>query len=119
MISVIAISHLRDNGVGQVSGDTESSEGTPMAGQVRVDWPTCEQDDCIGIRLDSGKCLAHAHDQERKAALEQIAETGKVDVRGVTITGDLLEQILAAVPSNLDGKKTFAEVWFSQATFPG
>jgi hypothetical protein len=30
-------------------------EGTSMAGQVSVNWLTCDEDGCIGIRLDTGR----------------------------------------------------------------
>ena len=64
-----------------------------------VTWPTCDQEGCIGIRLDAGgSCLAHAEDEQRDAALKQISETGKVDVRGVTISVALLGKILSSTP---------------------
>ena len=70
-----------------------------MAGPVPVDWPTCDEDGCIGIRLDAGdKCLAHAGDKERDAALKPVAQTGNIDARGVTISSALLKQILDSTP---------------------
>ncbi len=45
-----------------------------MTDQAAVDWPTCSQDGCIGIRrTDSASCLAHASDQDRKATLQQLS----------------------------------------------
>src|SRR5215468_4353822 len=39
-----------------------------MADQEPVDWPTCDQKGCIGIRVGAGPmCLAHASDEERDA----------------------------------------------------
>lgn len=53
---------------------------TLMAGPVPVDWLPCDEDGCIGIRLDAGdKCLAHAGDEERDAVLKPVAQTGKID----------------------------------------
>ena len=64
-----------------------------------VDWLTCDEDGCIGICLDAGdKCLAHAGDDERDAALEQVAQTGKIDARGVRISSALLKKILDSTP---------------------
>ena len=89
-----------------------------MAGQVSVDWPTCDEDECIGLRLDAGdKCLAHAGDQERDAALEQVAQTGRIDARGVTISTTLLKKILDG--GDPDGHAMPAEVQFGGATFQG
>ncbi len=66
-----------------------------MAVQLDVYWPTCDQDGCIGIRLDAGdKCLAHAEDEELDAALEQQVGLGDgvglgVDLLTVKVRGDL------------------------------
>jgi hypothetical protein len=57
-----------------------------MAGAVSAYWPTCDQEECVGVRLDSGQCLAHADDHDRDAALAQISQTDNVDARGVTIS---------------------------------
>ena len=86
----------------------------------RVDWLTCDEDGCIGICLDAGdKCLAHAGDDERDAALEQVAQTGKIDARGVTISSALLKKILDSTPRNPDGCEMPMEVQFAGATFQG
>ncbi len=91
-----------------------------MAGQVSVGWPTCDEDECIGIRFDTGdKCLAHAGDEERDAALKQVAQTGKIDARGVTISSMLLKKILDSTPRNPDGHAMPTEVRFDRATFQG
>jgi uncharacterized protein YjbI with pentapeptide repeats len=91
-----------------------------MAGSVNVDWLTCDIYDCNGICLDAGdKCLAHAEDEERDAALEQFAQTGKIDARGVTISNALVVKILDNVPCNPDGHALPLEVDFSWATFEG
>jgi uncharacterized protein YjbI with pentapeptide repeats len=89
-----------------------------MAVQVNFNWPTCSQEECIGIRLDAGKCLAHAGDEERDAALNQLSETGKIDARGVTISNALLEKILHSARGP-GGHRTLKEAVFGKATFEG
>lgn len=45
--------------------------GWSMAEQTEVEWPTCEQAGCIGIRLVAAwMCLAHASEEETAAALK-------------------------------------------------
>jgi uncharacterized protein YjbI with pentapeptide repeats len=91
-----------------------------MAGQVNVDWLTCDEDECIGIRLDAGeKCLAHARDEERDDALRQVAQTGKIDGRGVTISSTLLKKILDSTPRNPNGRAMLTNIRFGGATFQG
>jgi len=89
-----------------------------MAGQVSVDWPTCDEDECLGICLDAGdKCMAHAEDEELATALEQVAQTGRIDGRGATISSSLLKRILDSTPRNPDGNAMLTEAHFSAATF--
>jgi uncharacterized protein YjbI with pentapeptide repeats len=89
-----------------------------MAGRVSVDWLTCDEDECLGICLDAGhKCLAHAEDEERAAALGQVAQTGIIEARGVTISSSLFKRILDSTPRNPDGNAMFTEVHFNAATF--
>ena len=91
-----------------------------MAGQVSVDWPTCDQDDCLGVRLATGnKCLAHATDEDREAALEQFSQTGAINASGVTISTTLLERILERAPRDPDDSPTLTSAWFWGATFQG
>jgi uncharacterized protein YjbI with pentapeptide repeats len=89
-----------------------------MTDQIGVDWPTCAEPGCIGIRLArGGKCLAHASARRRNAALKRLRDTGDLDARGVPITEALLEQILAAAPRDTAAHPTFATTRFSRATF--
>src|SRR5215218_4550744 len=89
-----------------------------MSDKTGMDWPTCGQAGCIGIRLAATpKCLAHASDEERKAALKQLGETGEIDARGVPITKALFEQILAAAPHDADNRPAFRTTPFDRATF--
>src|ERR1035441_3361936 len=111
--------HLIDNGEGQVSDNPVNHGGTPMSGEVTVSWPTCDQEDCNGVRIDSGQCLAHAEDHDLDGALAQISQTGNIDARGVTISSALLGQILDAVPRNSEGRQQFADARFDRATFQG
>jgi hypothetical protein len=89
-----------------------------MTDQAAVDWPTCDEPGCIGIRLHrSGMCLTHVPARRRNAALKQLRQTGAIDARGVLITKALLEQILAATPHDTVGHPTCATAQFEQATF--
>jgi hypothetical protein len=89
-----------------------------MTDQAAVDWPTCDEPGCIGIRLPrGGKCLAHATARQRKAAFKRLGETGQIDARGVPLTEVLLQQVLAAAPHDTADKPTFTEALFNQATF--
>ena len=76
-----------------------------MDEQTEVEWSTCEQAGCIGIRLASArKCLAHASGGETASTLKLISETSVIDARGVPITRDLLERILVTVPQGENQK---------------
>jgi Pentapeptide repeats (9 copies) len=94
------------------------------AGRMRdptaIDWPTCDEDGCIGVCLAAiAKCLAHAGDEQRNATLKQIGETGEIDARGVPITQALLEQVLAAAPHDEGFHPTLTIARFDWATFQG
>jgi hypothetical protein len=89
-----------------------------MSDQAVVDWPTCGEPGCVGIRLArGGKCLAHASTRRRTVVLRQLHQTGKIDARGIPITEALLQQILAAAPRDTANHPTFATALFTQATF--
>jgi uncharacterized protein YjbI with pentapeptide repeats len=91
-----------------------------MGERVDVPWPVCEVAGCTGIQLASGKlCLAHADGPERDAALNQVSMTGVIDARGVQISDQLLEQILAAAPRGQNGKALFNASRFHRAIFDG
>jgi hypothetical protein len=91
-----------------------------MTDQTAIDWPPCGEDGCIGIRLAAtSRCLAHASDGDRNAALKQFGETGVLDARGVSITKGLLELILAFAPSDVFGRQSFLAIQFHRATFQG
>jgi Pentapeptide repeats (9 copies) len=91
-----------------------------MAEQSEVEWPTCEQAGCAGIRLASARmCLAHASEEETAAALKLISETGAIDARGVPITGALLERILTAAPRGENEEPLIKGCQFGGATLTG
>jgi uncharacterized protein YjbI with pentapeptide repeats len=83
-----------------------------------VDWDTCAEDDCLGVRLPSGgKCWAHADDADQ--ALERLHDTGQLDARGVPITKELLQRLLAAAPKSDYGQPVLTNPRFDRATFKG
>src|SRR6266567_523566 len=82
-----------------VQGFLYEGQEDGMSGDSSVDWTTCSEDECKGIRLHTGgKCLAHADRQDLDAELKQLAEEGTIDARGVTISAELLNRILGAAP---------------------
>ncbi len=96
-----------------------NSNGALVASRVIVRWPTCDEEDCIGRRLESGKCLTHAADFDREVALQDVSRTGMIHAGGLTISSTLLEQILAAMPRDSDGRRKVALASFELATFQG
>jgi hypothetical protein len=91
-----------------------------MTDQAAVDWPTCDEPGCIGIRLPrGGKCLAHSAARRRTVVLRRLHQTGEIDARGAPITEGLLRQILAAAPHDAANHPIFATARFDQATFQG
>ncbi|MFD4393772.1 pentapeptide repeat-containing protein [Kitasatospora sp. NPDC058478] len=77
-------------------------------------WPQCTDDsDCQGARwAEYERCLRHLTEHERAAALSALSEGSAVDLRGVSIDADLLEQLLSAV------SRTLGEARFDHASFP-
>jgi hypothetical protein len=68
---------------------------TPNGGRV-----PCEHRDCFGVRLPTGgRCWAHADHPDLEAAFEQLGRHGRLDARGVPITPELLQRIVAAAPT--------------------
>jgi uncharacterized protein YjbI with pentapeptide repeats len=85
-----------------------------------VDWEPCTQVDCIGIPLQTGeRCWAHAAATDLDAALKRLGEDGRLDARGVPITADLLERLLAAVPHDEHAHAVLPDAQFDKATFQG
>jgi uncharacterized protein YjbI with pentapeptide repeats len=94
-----------------------------MTQQTNDPWPECEQPQaprCTGIKLTHSKlCLAHATDQDRAIALKKLGETGIIDVRGVQISEQLLDQILAAAPRGANRRPLFKQSRFERSIFDG
>ena len=94
--------------------------GGSVARPTNTHWPVCDITDCPGIELPSGnRCLAHADDPDRAAALNQVHETGAIDARGVQISDQLLAEVLAAAPRARNGEALFRNARFDRATFTG
>jgi Pentapeptide repeats (9 copies) len=85
-----------------------------------VDWETCTDDRCIGVRLPTGsKCWAHAADTELDPAFKRLGVDGHLDARGVPITQELLRRLLAAAPQDDQGHAILTDARFEEATFRG
>jgi uncharacterized protein YjbI with pentapeptide repeats len=85
-------------------------------------WERCGHDGCIGVRLlATTLCLAHAAEQAPDAfdaELKRIGAEGTVDARGVSISPELLQRLLAATPRD-DARPALTTAKFEQATFQG
>jgi Pentapeptide repeats (9 copies) len=110
------------NGLTQLAEGTIPSlegKGRKMAAAESVKWDHCGEEGCIGIGLATGgKCWAHADDQDVEIAMDRLAENGRLDVRGVTITAELLARLLAAMPRDPErpGWPLLKEPRFERAT---
>lgn len=64
-------------------------------------WATCTVESCTGVRL-AGRyyCLAHADRHARHDAFTHIAGDAEIDLRGLNLDRDLLDEVLRAVPSD-------------------
>src|SRR6266540_186028 len=105
------------------SPKVEQQYGGPMATSETVDWDVCARcaaEDGIGVRLpNSENCWAHADGQDVAAALKRLSEEGSIDARGVPLTSELLERMLATAPHNDQGRPVLTEVRCDQARFEG
>ena len=64
-----------------------------------VDWPTCDAEgsNCTGVQVGPyGRCWPHLSSEELRQALRSLAPGENLDLRGTTLDGQLLDQILAA-----------------------
>lgn len=85
---------------------------------VTAPWETCSEEGCLGVQSDgSDRCLAHVAPDELETALTTIGRDGNVDVRGVAVSGDLLQRILDALPRTPEGHPRFQQADFRDATF--
>ena len=65
------------------------------------------------------KCWAHTADTDLDPAFKRLGEDGRLDARGVPITQELLERLLAAVPHDDQGHPVLTAAQFRGATFQG
>jgi hypothetical protein len=86
-----------------------------------TDWPepqSCEADSCTGVALVGERCLVHCTPDRRQSALRGFGNGGALDfTRGLSITQDLLQEILDAAPRDADGNPVLFYADFGNATF--
>jgi uncharacterized protein YjbI with pentapeptide repeats len=86
-----------------------------------TDWPepqSCEADSCTGVALAGGRCLVHCTSDRRQSALRGFRNGGTLDfTRGLSITQDLLREILDAAPRDADGNAVLFHADFGNSTF--
>jgi Pentapeptide repeats (9 copies) len=88
-----------------------------MAFGTSIDWLTCRDEECIGVRLTTDDpCWAHADPDDLDVYLDQLGRDGRLDGRGVTLTADVLQQFQLAIP-RADRRPTFSAALFTRATF--
>jgi hypothetical protein len=83
-------------------------------------WEPCRHGGCAGVRLRSSDwCFAHAAEQAPDALdaeLKRIHAEGRVDLRGVVISKELLSQVLQVMPQE-KGRPVFTAARFDKAIF--
>lgn len=91
-----------------------------------MDWVTCAfSAACPGVaHQPSGLCLAHLPPEELPAVLARLSPGRLLDLRGTTVTGDLLARVLDATGarpgrSRLDRARFTGDVRLSGVTFAG
>jgi hypothetical protein len=86
------------------------------------DWEHCSHDGCIGIQISSTTwCLAHAAElapDDFNAELKRTVARGMIDARGVVISDELLQRLLAAAPHEND-RPILPVALFDRASFQG
>jgi Pentapeptide repeats (9 copies) len=83
------------------------------------DWPVCGRGGCIGVLVEGQEaCLAHLGSCARKLALAALAPGAGLDLRGMPIDAELLQQVLAALRPG-DGPAKVGDVRFDRAQFSG
>jgi uncharacterized protein YjbI with pentapeptide repeats len=89
-----------------------------MTPPQKYDWEGCTAEGCSGVRISgSGRCLAHADGQDRELALTKVREGLALDARGVVVSSELLERIIAAAACDARGSPRLKNVRFERATF--
>ena len=101
---------------------SETGRARPAEG-VRVDWPTCGEGDtsgCTGAQVEAfGRCWAHLSREELRQALSSLAPGNNLDLRGTTLDGRLLGQILSAFRDSHSGKPLIGDVSLENARISG
>jgi uncharacterized protein YjbI with pentapeptide repeats len=93
-----------------------------QAGRVVVNWPTCgaEAPGCTGVQLASfGRCWAHLSPDELRQALSSLAPGKNLDLRGTTLDGSLLGQILSAFRDPHSGELLIGDASLDNARING
>ncbi|MGI8684871.1 MAG: pentapeptide repeat-containing protein [Acidimicrobiales bacterium] len=82
-------------------------------------WPRCTVPGCSGARSSLRACLAHLEGDERSAAMAALGRGRPLDVRGVTIGRELLDEIIGVIPRDDCGRPVLNRARFDRATFEG
>ncbi|MEU3768963.1 pentapeptide repeat-containing protein [Amycolatopsis keratiniphila] len=83
-------------------------------------WPSCEREDCRGVRvLDFDHCLEHLEPGQQDEYFRGLSLGAEVDLRGTTLSGELVGRLVDAVGS-IDGRRAeFGRADFAETRFPG
>jgi uncharacterized protein YjbI with pentapeptide repeats len=104
-----------------------------QARRAIVDWQTCDAEgqDCSGVQVGSyGRCWAHLSPEELRRVLRSLAPGEDLDLRGTSLDGQLLGQILSAFRqphsrnllignASLENARIEGEASFGDAVFDG
>jgi hypothetical protein len=102
-----------------------SEPSAETASRFVPDWPTCRTPDvdCTGRQLENfERCLAHLPEDDLDAFLTGVRPGTSFDLRGTTLTADLLQRLLAQTvedPAVANSPRHAGEADFSFCTFPG
>jgi uncharacterized protein YjbI with pentapeptide repeats len=77
----------------------------------------CTWSGCRGAAVSDGLCVPHMEPITRDRVLGGWRSGGSLDLRGIRIDDDFLQQILAGAPSNAVGGMTLRDVAFDEANF--
>jgi hypothetical protein len=78
----------------------------------------CDQPECAGARLEGDHCLQHLTAQELDAAVARLRAGEPLDARDVSIGGERLAALLAALRDG-DGRPVLPDAAFDGAVFSG
>lgn len=96
---------------------------TDAAKQFDPNWPTCKRDRCTGIKLEGySHCLAHLAPVDLSDFLNLLRPEADIDLRGTTLTSDLLDRLLRRFHVDRRGPDSaprLGEANFDHARFTG